>query len=190
MELEPFVANFWWRIAEVGASLDHRALVDEARDQMREIDPAFRWGVLADFYLEFWHGRIEPARAALAEAMRFSSAAAAQDAELFRWSEHEAGIDNAHVRRAIVGRPEYTAFAAHRGDADLYFAAYEEQPVLHKFYLYYELPFSAPLLTDPRGKESLSRYGFVAYWREKGWPANCRPLGDDDFECGSAVRTE
>ena len=62
VELEPFVANFWWRIAEVGASLDHRALVDEARDQMREIDPAFRWGVLADFYLEFWHGRIEPAR--------------------------------------------------------------------------------------------------------------------------------
>ena len=187
VELEPFVANFWWRIAEVGASLDHRALVDEARDQMREIDPAFRWGVLADFYLEFWHGRIEPARAALAEAMRFSSAAAAQDAELFRWSEHDAGIDDAHARRAIVGRPERTAFAAHRGDADLYFAVYEEQPTRYKFYLYYELPVIAPLLTDPRGKETLSRYGFVAYWREKGWPSLCRPLSDDDFECGPAV---
>jgi len=26
--------------------------------------------------------------------------------------------------------------------------------------------------------------GLAAYWREKGqWPAACRPLGDDDFEC-------
>ena len=146
---------------------------------MREIDPAFRWGVLADFYLEFWHGRIEPARAALAEAMRFSPAAAAQDAELFRWSEHDAGIDDAHARRAIVGRPEYTAYAAHRGDADLYFAVVRgaTAPVTTSTSTS-ELPVSAPLLTDPRGKETLSRYGFVAYWREKGWPAYCRPVGD------------
>ncbi len=94
------------------------------------------------------------------------------------------------MRRAIVGRPEYTAFAAHRGDADLYFAAYEEQATRYFFYLYYELPFSAALLTDPRGKEALSRYGFVAYWREKGWPAYCRPVGDDDLECDFAARTQ
>ena len=33
VELEPFVANFLWKIAEVGASLDRPALVEEARDQ-------------------------------------------------------------------------------------------------------------------------------------------------------------
>jgi len=31
---------------------------------------------------------------------------------------------------------------------------------------------------------------FVAYWREKGWPSLCRPLGDDDFECGPAARSD
>jgi hypothetical protein len=28
-----------------------------------------------------------------------------------------------------------------------------------------------------------------AYWREKSWPAPCRPLGDTDFECGVAAAT-
>jgi len=70
------------------------------------------------------------------------------------------------------------------------FAAYEEQATRYFFYLYYGLPFSAPLLADPRAKEMLTRCGFVAYWREKGWPSYCRPVGDDEFACGSAVRTE
>ncbi len=40
------------------------------------------------------------------------------------------------------------------------------------------------MLRDPRVKAMLMRYGFPAYWREKGWPAGCRPLGETDFECG------
>jgi hypothetical protein len=26
--------------------------------------------------------------------------------------------------------------------------------------------------------------GLPAFWREHGYPAQCRPIGDDDFECG------
>ena len=40
------------------------------------------------------------------------------------------------------------------------------------------------MLHDPRIKAQLKSLGFVDYWREKGWPATCRPLGDADFECG------
>jgi hypothetical protein len=40
------------------------------------------------------------------------------------------------------------------------------------------------MLRDPRVKAMLVRYGFPAYWREKGWPAGCRPIGETDFECG------
>jgi hypothetical protein len=39
-------------------------------------------------------------------------------------------------------------------------------------------------LADPRAKELLREWGFEAYWRVKGWPALCRPLGESDFECG------
>ena len=40
------------------------------------------------------------------------------------------------------------------------------------------------MLRDPRVKEKLVRYNFPQYWREKSWPAGCRPLGGMDFECG------
>ena len=152
VELEPFVANFWWRIAEVGAILDRPALVEEVRDRMREVDPAFRWGVLADFYLEYWQGRIEPARSALAEAMRFAPEVSAQDAELFRWSQREPGIDDAEARRIIWARPGHTVYAAHRGDTDLFFAAFESEEYRawrYTLYRYIATPVSASAAGRP-----------------------------------------
>jgi tetratricopeptide (TPR) repeat protein len=188
VELEPFVANFLWRIGVVGARLGRPELVKEVRDRIREIDPSLRWGVLADFYLEYWQGRIEPARSALAEAMRFRPEVAAQHAKLFRWSQREPGIDDAEARRIVWERPEYVSYAAHRGDADMFFAFFEEHRTwCYTLYVNVASPIARPLLADPRAKELLTRCGFVAYWREKGWPSLCRPLGDDDFECGPAV---
>lgn len=40
-------------------------------------------------------------------------------------------------------------------------------------------------IADPLLKNVFTDFGFVAYWREDGWPALCRPLGSDDFECRS-----
>jgi hypothetical protein len=90
------------------------------------------------------------------------------------------------MRVAHRGRPE-RPHSQRIGARPTCISRRTRQATRDKFYFYYELPFIAPLLTDPRWKEALSRYGFVAYWREKGWPAYCRPLGDDDFECGPAV---
>jgi hypothetical protein len=122
--------------------------------------------------------------------MRFMPEVSAQHAELFRWSQREPGIDDAEARRIVWERPEHTLFAAHRGDADMFFAAFESEEHRtwrYALYLYVAAPVARPLLADPRAKEMLIRCGFVAYWREKGWPSLCRPLGDDDFECGPAV---
>ncbi|PYK71318.1 MAG: hypothetical protein DME42_10995, partial [Verrucomicrobia bacterium] len=58
--------------------------------------------------------------------------------------------------------------------------------ILQAYYfanLYSSKPAGHAMLRDPRMKTMLMRYGFPAYWREKGWPAGCRPLGDTDFEC-------
>ena len=50
--------------------------------------------------------------------------------------------------------------------------------------LYSSQPAGHAMLRNPRVKATLVDYGLPAYWREKGWPAGCRPLGDADFECG------
>ena len=50
--------------------------------------------------------------------------------------------------------------------------------------LYGSMPMGQAMLRDPRVKTMVARFGLPAYWREKGWPAGCRPLGERDFECG------
>lgn len=35
----------------------------------------------------------------------------------------------------------------------------------------------------PEFKTLLREIGIAAYWQEYGWPAVCRPLPGDDFEC-------
>jgi TolB-like protein/tetratricopeptide (TPR) repeat protein len=39
------------------------------------------------------------------------------------------------------------------------------------------------LRASPAFKRILERIGAPAYWREHGYPPQCRPVGDDDFEC-------
>lgn len=41
-----------------------------------------------------------------------------------------------------------------------------------------------PIQNDPRLKQLRINYGLVDYWKTNGWPDFCRPIGDDDFECG------
>jgi adenylate cyclase len=43
-------------------------------------------------------------------------------------------------------------------------------------------PF-APVRKTERFKTFVREAGFVTYWRAKGWPDLCRPLGADDFVC-------
>ena len=36
---------------------------------------------------------------------------------------------------------------------------------------------------SPQFREYVRKAGFLDYWHEAGFPALCRPVGDDDFEC-------
>jgi TolB-like protein len=44
-------------------------------------------------------------------------------------------------------------------------------------------PEVAPLRKTERFKAFVRKAGIVDYWRERGWPDLCRPVGADDFEC-------
>jgi hypothetical protein len=41
----------------------------------------------------------------------------------------------------------------------------------------------AELRQTERYKSFLRTRGVVEYWRERGWPERCRPVGSDDFSC-------
>jgi hypothetical protein len=45
-------------------------------------------------------------------------------------------------------------------------------------------PLLAPMRKTERFKNYLRTAGVAGYWREHAWPAGCRPLGNDDFDCG------
>jgi hypothetical protein len=45
------------------------------------------------------------------------------------------------------------------------------------------LPAYAPLRKTERFKAYARKVGLVDYWRARGWPDLCRPMGADDFVC-------
>jgi hypothetical protein len=44
-------------------------------------------------------------------------------------------------------------------------------------------PTAAPLRKTERFKALMRKAGLVDYWRTRGWPDLCRPMGADDFVC-------
>jgi len=41
----------------------------------------------------------------------------------------------------------------------------------------------APLRKTERFRAHLRNIGLVDYWRARGWPDFCKPVGANDFEC-------
>jgi hypothetical protein len=55
-------------------------------------------------------------------------------------------------------------------------------PLIQSFVLLWH-PSYAPVRKTERFKAHVRAFGLVDYWRTKGWPDLCRPVGADDFEC-------
>jgi hypothetical protein len=108
------------------------------------------------------------------------------------WALAEPGADEKAAKAIIEGfeAPSWVAapYYAARRDIEGYNAEFARAaPIQQARYflgLYQSNPDGHAMLRDPRVKPLLEKYGFVAYWREKGWPAGCRALGESDFECG------
>ncbi len=188
--LEPFVANFWMPLLEAGNLLDRRDLVDEAVAHVQAIDPAFRRIGLAVYRFELKNGRVDAARAALREALARSPQEAAEDALLFAWATGEPGADAAAARELLLGYRYFwdSVYAAMRGDVEVVLETYRSmrKPLHTRYWTYQDVGNTGArsLLADPRIRAMLQDYGFVAYWREQGWPPGCGPVGAEDFECG------
>jgi len=187
LALDPHVANYWWRIQQIGFATGRAELVDEAAANTVEIAPENRRGRVGRALLALFHGNIETARTEFAAAERVAPAVVAADVLLFHWAVKDPGANDTEARRLVAEQTQNDVYAIVRGDVDLFLASFERDQARigrYSFFVPLAEPVGQSALRDPRVKETLVRYGFVAYWREKGWPAQCRPLGSDDFECG------
>ena len=192
--LEPFVRVFWSQLLYGATRLDQRAVVDKAAARILAIDPGNYDGVAARFTQELTWGRISEARAALADAARRYPEAMAPDVVLLEWATGGPGADEDAARRTIdsMNAGFYMIYLLVRGDADEVFSAFEDRSgaapwVRMSLYPNLATVPGRPLFADPRAKSLLREYGFERYWRAKGWPSLCRPLGNDGFECGAAT---
>jgi len=185
--MEPMVEIFWFRIADLAATLDRQDLLDEAVAHMAEAAPDGINTILAPTSLAIYHGRIDQARAGFAAARQRAPAVIAENWVMFRWSQGDPAVDDRLARATAEDSNTFAHYAALRGDADLFFtsaAAARDAHIGYNAYGVLRTPIAQRYLADPRAKQLLRDYGFEAYWREKGWPPLCRPLGDADFECG------
>jgi tetratricopeptide (TPR) repeat protein len=188
--LEPFVRNFWSRVWNAAISLDRRDEVVAAAARISAIDPTYNDGIAGELALHLAWGRVEPARAALALAVQKDAKVMAEDTVLFAWATRAPDADEAAARRVIADATavDPTVYFGLRGDADAVFAYFDADDTAfvqrHRFfYNFVSVGAARKYLGDPRTKALLRKYGFEAYWREKGWPASCKPLDDKDFEC-------
>jgi TolB-like protein len=191
--LEPFVRNFWSKVYYAAIALDRGDLARDAAAHIRAIDPDNWRGVSDDLGLQLAWGRMDLAQKSLAAAVARNPKVMADDVVLMKWATRQPDADAAAVQRVLAYSPDTDplVYLAIRGDADAIFARLRDEkqdPSLRlQLYEFFRLVPARPLLADPRAKALLRDFGFEAYWREKGWPALCHPVGSDDFECGAGA---
>jgi len=187
--LDPYFGIGWNRILRTAMALDRRAEVEEAVRQLRAISPdnfISKLGLL-DYLVAY--RRADEARAELGEIEARWPKDAVFAQTLLPWALGEPGIDQGRLRAAIADAPpgEAAGYFIARQDIDGLNAYIETLGAIPQQYYFIDLYGSRPaghaMLRDPRVKAMIVGYGFPAYWREKGWPAGCRPLGETDFEC-------
>ncbi|PYK12208.1 MAG: hypothetical protein DME65_04760 [Verrucomicrobia bacterium] len=190
VKLDAYFTVGWVRLWDAACALDRRNEVEESVRQIRVITPdlfAGKFGFL-DYALDY--GRSDEARAALVEIVTRWPKDAAFAQTLLPWALGESDLDPVKLRAAVGSAPpgEASKYFIARTDIEGYNADIRSRgAILEAYYfanLYSSRPAGQAMLRDSRVKAALVRYGFPVYWREKGWPAGCRPLGENDFECG------
>lgn len=193
VKLDPYFSVGWVRLWDAASALDRRDEVEQAVRQIRAINPANWAGKFGLLDYALAHGRLNEARAALTEIEKNLPGDATPMRQMLAWALGEPGTDGPALRAALANAPgnQAGAFFIARQDIDGYGADIETRGAILEAYYFANLhsnkPAGSAMLRDARVKANLVRYGFPAYWREKGWPSGCRSLGETDFECGLEI---
>jgi len=186
IEVDRNLPILWFRAMDAANSLARRDVWEETSAHLKELAPAFYeiQATLNDY--DLLRGEFATARRKFEAGFEESPAAYAYALVMLKWVMRDPSVDDATIRASVASDAAAVWWAGFRGDADLYFAGLTLPFIPWKSSLYINF-VPAPLqhyIADPRAKKLLREWGFEDYWRAKGWPAMCRPLGEHDFECG------
>jgi adenylate cyclase len=188
--LDPYFIVAWNRMRDVALAQDNKAEIVALTQKLRTMFPESRLGKLLPITYALIYDRAAEARMALVDLKAQWPEYAKVHEVLLPWALGDPGVDISTVRAAIENAPpgEATNYLIMRRDVPGYTNYIEKAGAPSQGYYFARLDRSRPaghaMLRDPLAKAKLVEYGFVDYWREKGWPSLCRPLGANDFECG------
>ena len=191
VQLDPYFIVGWMRRLSAATALDDRADVESSLARLRILGPDFTDTKFGEFDYAMAYSRSDEVRKAMADIQARYPADGKLLQVLVPWVQGDANADEYAARAALKVLPstKTATFLVARGDAAGYVDYSDKAGPMTQTYLFANAYTRQPsvglsLLRDPKVKEKLVEYGFVRYWREKGWPQGCRPLGDTDFECG------
>ncbi len=188
--LDPYFPVGWMRLIAAAIALDAGNEVREAELRLRDIAPGNFMASSGSLDYALAYGRRDDIEKALVQLEKQRPEEGRIVRGLLPWVFRDAELSLDTVQSAFAKLPPGapSTYLIARQDIE----GYNRQmasvgPIDQAYYfgdVYRSKPMGQAMLRDPRVKARLVEYGFVAYWREKGWPAGCRALGDDDFECG------
>lgn len=191
IELDPYFIVGWMRRFDALSALDLREEAEQALKRMRELSPENYFGIYGavDYAVAF--SREAEARSAAAEIEARHPEQAALVRVLLPWIFDHQDADDAAARNALKLLPatEAVKYLVARLEVDDYLEYLDNAgPLVQTYafaYMYVSKPAGQAMLRNPSIKSRLVEYGFVRYWRAKGWPKGCQSLGEIDFECGN-----
>jgi TolB-like protein/Flp pilus assembly protein TadD len=185
IEIDPLVAMFF---NTLGRAHNHLGDFDKAKsawDQAINIDPALSFPYFNLVGLAMRTGNQDKFESVLISA-RSADVISDQGLDVLS-AILESWHDEKAMRALLSKYPTFfdTLILRSLRDADMYISLLEQS---------WEAEFRPnPSVTNnldvalvaghPRWKEQVRRDGLLDFWRERGFPSWCRPLGDDDFEC-------
>lgn len=173
-------------LARVGRAAEGIAMHEKAL----EIDPGFTWSGSVLFEIYLMNNEPEKALAHLEanngywEQYSRDYARPAMDFEPLRAKLRGETLDLPEGWKGSYWQLPYTYYlSGEEGLLDnLEFMAYNSG----ESYLFYDFSGMENVRKTERYKAMALFLGLVDYWRERGWPKFCQPVGDFDFECGAA----
>jgi TolB-like protein/Tfp pilus assembly protein PilF len=183
--LEPYAWIFMNRLGALAVARRDPELAEQARTRVAELSAGRGWGQLYAFRVAAARGDHAAAKVAIERAWRESpSNETANSYGLWLWSQRDPSISDLAARQAAIQVRGDATFTGLRGDEASFFESVERLQESHTRYnVFADLVESPRFLSRPRAKQMLRDFGFEAYWRERGWPEQCKPLGASDFEC-------